>query len=220
MIIVCLILRDARNLLRRLTSHKTEFMELHSAGHTRGVVCAPHHGAAEAGRAILAEGGNALEAMVAMAAAIAVLYPHMNHLGGDGFWVIRHRTGRVRAIMAVRSGGSQGHCRALSRSRDDPHTGTARGAHRAGCRRRLDDGGQSREIQRRPVTAQCLVGSGHRSRPQRLYRNAQPSAAHTRVPERARDGARFCQDVPSRGQAALNRHDAKAGGTRRHACPS
>ena len=82
-------------------------MELHSAGHTRGVACAPHHRAVEAGRAILAEGGNALEAMVAMAAAIAVLYPHMNHLGGDGFWMIRHRTGLVRAIMAAGPAGAK-----------------------------------------------------------------------------------------------------------------
>ena len=64
-------------------------MDLHSAGHRRGVVCAPHFAAVEAGRAILAEGGNAIEAMVAMAATIAAVYPHMNHLGGDGFWLIR-----------------------------------------------------------------------------------------------------------------------------------
>jgi oxamate amidohydrolase len=75
-------------------------MELHTAGHRRGVVCAPHHEAAEAGRSILAEGGNAIEAMVAMAAMIAVVYPHMNHLGGDGFWLIRFPNGGVRAIMA------------------------------------------------------------------------------------------------------------------------
>src|SRR6516162_6427393 len=75
-------------------------MELHSIGHRRGVVCAPHHEAAAAGRSILAEGGNALEAMVAMAAMIAVVYPHMNHLGGDGFWLIRFPNGRVRAVMA------------------------------------------------------------------------------------------------------------------------
>ena len=37
---------------------------------------------------MLAEGGNALEAMVAMAAMIAVVYPHMNSIGGDGFWLI------------------------------------------------------------------------------------------------------------------------------------
>ena len=75
-------------------------MELHTAGHRRGVVCAPHHEAAEAGRSILAEGGNAIEAMVAMAAMIAVVYPHMNHVGGDGFWLIRFPNGGVRAIMA------------------------------------------------------------------------------------------------------------------------
>ncbi len=76
-------------------------MDLHSAGHRRGVVCAPHSAAVEAGRQMLAEGGNALEAMVAMAAAIAAVYPHMNHVGGDGFWLIREPSGRVRAIMAA-----------------------------------------------------------------------------------------------------------------------
>ena len=81
-------------------------MDLHSAGHRRGVVCAPHHGAVEAGRAILAEGGNALEAMVAMAAAIAAVYPHMNHIGGDGFWLVRQRSGRIFAIMAAGAAGA------------------------------------------------------------------------------------------------------------------
>jgi oxamate amidohydrolase len=84
-------------------------MELHTAGHRRGVVCAPHSAAVEAGRQIMAEGGNALEAMLAMAASIAAVYPHMNHIGGDGFWMIRERSGRVRAIMA--SGPSGLHAR-------------------------------------------------------------------------------------------------------------
>ena len=82
-------------------------MELHTAGHRRGVAAAPHHAAAEAGRSILAEGGNALEAMVAMAAAIAAVYPHMNHVGGDGFWLIRERSGRVRALMAAGPAGAR-----------------------------------------------------------------------------------------------------------------
>ena len=76
-------------------------MSLHSAGHRRGVVCAPHFATVEAGRSILAEGGNGMEAMLAMAASIAAVYPHMNHLGGDGFWIIREPSGRVRAIMAA-----------------------------------------------------------------------------------------------------------------------
>jgi oxamate amidohydrolase len=81
-------------------------MDLHTAGHRRGAVCAPHFAAVDAGRSILAEGGNALEAMVAMAAAIAAVYPHMNHIGGDGFWLIREPSGRVRAVMAAGPAGS------------------------------------------------------------------------------------------------------------------
>jgi gamma-glutamyltranspeptidase len=82
-------------------------MPLHSAGHRRGVCAAPHHAAAEAGRHILAEGGNALEAMVAMAASIAAVYPHMNHVGGDGFWLLHEPSGRVRALMAGGPAGAQ-----------------------------------------------------------------------------------------------------------------
>lgn len=52
------------------------------------MVVAPHHLAAEAGLAVLRDGGNAIEAMVAAAATIAVVYPHMNGLGGDNFWLV------------------------------------------------------------------------------------------------------------------------------------
>ena len=69
-------------------------------------VAAPHSLASESGRAVLAEGGNAIEAMVAMAATIAVVYPHMNAMGGDAFWVIREPGGRVRAIEACGQAGS------------------------------------------------------------------------------------------------------------------
>ena len=82
-------------------------MDLYSAGHRRGIAAAPHHAAAETGRAILAEGGNALEAMVAMAATIAAVYPHMNHIGGDGFWLVREPSGRVRALMGAGPAGAK-----------------------------------------------------------------------------------------------------------------
>ena len=51
----------------------------------RGMVVAPHYLAAEAGLNILREGGNAVEAAVATAAALSVVYPHMTGLGGDAF---------------------------------------------------------------------------------------------------------------------------------------
>ncbi|MCB1488636.1 MAG: gamma-glutamyltransferase, partial [Bauldia sp.] len=44
----------------------------------KGMVVAPHRAAAEAGAEILRAGGNAVEAMIAAAASIAVVYPHMN----------------------------------------------------------------------------------------------------------------------------------------------
>jgi gamma-glutamyltranspeptidase/glutathione hydrolase len=82
-------------------------MDRFTSGHRRGVVCAPHAAAAEDGRAVLAEGGNAIEAMIAMAASIAAVYPHMNHIGGDGFWLIRERNGRVRALMGAGPAGAK-----------------------------------------------------------------------------------------------------------------
>lgn len=69
-------------------------------------VAAPHHLASEAGRAILAEGGNAIEAMVAMAATIAVVYPHMNSVGGDGFWLIHEPGGKMHGIEACGPAGA------------------------------------------------------------------------------------------------------------------
>jgi len=66
----------------------------------RGMAVAPHNLAAESAIDVLREGGNALEAMIAAAATIAVVYPHMNSIGGDGFWVIRGPKGVPGGIDA------------------------------------------------------------------------------------------------------------------------
>src|SRR5262249_60180034 len=52
-----------------------------------------------------AEGGNALEAWVAMAGTSAA-DPHMTHLGGDGIWLVREPSGRLRALMAAGRAGA------------------------------------------------------------------------------------------------------------------
>jgi hypothetical protein len=54
----------------------------------RGMVAAPHLLASQSGVAALRAGGNALDAAIAAAATIAVVYPHMNGIGGDNFWLI------------------------------------------------------------------------------------------------------------------------------------
>jgi gamma-glutamyltranspeptidase len=68
----------------------------------RGLVATPHALASEAGLRTLRRGGNALDAAIAAAATIAVVYPHMNGIGGDNVWLIHdaaHR--RVRALNAI-----------------------------------------------------------------------------------------------------------------------
>lgn len=67
-------------------------------------ITAPHRGAAKIGAEIMDAGGSAIEAMVAAAAAIAVVYPHMNGIGGDGFWII-HRPGE-RPVAISACGGA------------------------------------------------------------------------------------------------------------------
>lgn len=66
----------------------------------RGIAVAPHHLASESARDVMREGGNAIEAMIAAAATIAVVYPDMNALGGDGFWLIAEPGQPPRAIDA------------------------------------------------------------------------------------------------------------------------
>ncbi len=78
-----------------------------SARATRGMVSASHNLAAQAGLAILREGGNAIEAMIAAASTISVVYPHMNGLGGDGFWLISEPGRRApRGIQGVGRAGA------------------------------------------------------------------------------------------------------------------
>ena len=66
----------------------------------KNMMVAPHHLAAKTGSNILKEGGNAVEAMIASAAVISVVYPHMNSIGGDNFWLISDKNKNVKSIDA------------------------------------------------------------------------------------------------------------------------
>lgn len=71
-----------------------------------GMAVAPHHLASESALAVLRQGGDAIEAMVAAAATITVVYPHMNGIGGDGFWLIVPPGGDPITLDASGAAGS------------------------------------------------------------------------------------------------------------------
>jgi gamma-glutamyltranspeptidase/glutathione hydrolase len=66
------------------------------------MVASPHALASASGVAALRAGGNALDAAIAAAATIAVVYPHMNGVGGDNFWLIYDATSsRLTALCGA-----------------------------------------------------------------------------------------------------------------------
>ncbi|MFC3441842.1 gamma-glutamyltransferase family protein [Sphingobium rhizovicinum] len=81
-------------------------MPLRTISAHNGMVTSPHVLASDAGLSVLRDGGSAVDACVAVAATLAVVYPHMTGIGGDGFWVMREPDGRVHAIHGC--GGAAG----------------------------------------------------------------------------------------------------------------
>lgn len=64
-----------------------------------GMVVAAHPLAAEAGREILAEGGNAVEAAVAVSLTLGVVEPQASGLGGGGFMMVAPRGDPAKTIL-------------------------------------------------------------------------------------------------------------------------
>ncbi|MGE0048198.1 MAG: gamma-glutamyltransferase family protein [Acidithiobacillus sp.] len=81
-----------------------------AAESSRGLVTAPHALAADVGARLLARGANAIEAAIAVSAALSVVYPHMTGLGGDAFWLISNgRESSVRGLAAAGQAGRSYH---------------------------------------------------------------------------------------------------------------
>ena len=73
-----------------------------------GMVTTSNYLATQAGLKVLRDGGNAVDAAIAAAATLAVVYPQMNTLGGDNFWLIYNaRTGEVKALNASGRAGEK-----------------------------------------------------------------------------------------------------------------
>ncbi|UFJ39587.1 gamma-glutamyltransferase [Brevibacillus humidisoli] len=72
------------------------------------MVTTPHYLASQAAIQVLEEGGNAIDAAVAAASTLGVVYPHMNGIGGDNFWLIYNaKTGELKAINASGRSGEK-----------------------------------------------------------------------------------------------------------------
>lgn len=67
---------------------------------SRFALATPHAHATEAGRAAFAAGGNAIDAALAAATTLAVVYPHMCGVGGDLFALVQEPDGRTIALNA------------------------------------------------------------------------------------------------------------------------
>jgi len=65
---------------------------------TTGEIATPHFLATQAGKKAFARGGSAVDATIAAASVLAVVYPHMTSLGGDSWSLFRDPSGRVTAI--------------------------------------------------------------------------------------------------------------------------
>lgn len=67
----------------------------------QGMVTSPHDLASKAGVEVLAAGGTAIEAAIAMGAVLCVTYPHFSGLGGDAFFVISDQMGHVNTLSGA-----------------------------------------------------------------------------------------------------------------------
>src|SRR5262245_46673068 len=93
-----------RRRIMRGVSHATRWPE---AQGKLGAVATPHVLASDAGLAILRAGGNALDAAITAVATLAVVYPHMNGVGGDNVWLV-YDAGRQR-LRALDATGRAAH---------------------------------------------------------------------------------------------------------------
>lgn len=62
------------------------------------MVVSPHPLSTEVGISILREGGNAVDATIALQFAMAVVYPRAGNIGGGGFLVIRQKDGNTASL--------------------------------------------------------------------------------------------------------------------------
>ncbi len=77
--------------------HRTSSIRLHAAA-----IASADPEATQAGVTVLKQGGNAFDATVAVAAALAVVEPYQSGLGGGGFWLIHQASNKRNTFIDSR----------------------------------------------------------------------------------------------------------------------
>lgn len=73
---------------------------LNFGGSSQMAVASAHPVATQAGIDVLEQGGNAFDAAVAVAAALAVVEPYGSGMGGGGYWLLREANGEMLVVDA------------------------------------------------------------------------------------------------------------------------
>jgi gamma-glutamyltranspeptidase/glutathione hydrolase len=73
---------------------------------TSGMVTTSNYLASQAALKVLQDGGNAVDAAIAAASTLAVVYPHMNSIGGDNFWLIYNA--KTKELKGLNASGRSG----------------------------------------------------------------------------------------------------------------
>jgi oxamate amidohydrolase len=100
--------------------------------HARLAVAAPHPAALESAAAAIAAGGGAVDAALAAATALAVVYPHQCGVGGDLVALVRRPDGSVTSVLSIGAAPAAVDVAAFTAEglmpRQGPHTVTVPGA--------------------------------------------------------------------------------------------
>ena len=80
---------------------------------SRGMVASPHALASAAGADALRGGGSAVDAAIATASTLGVIYPHMCGIGGDAFWLVYDAA--ARKVSYLDGGGRAAKAATLDR---------------------------------------------------------------------------------------------------------
>jgi gamma-glutamyltranspeptidase / glutathione hydrolase len=133
-----------------------------SAGPGQGAVASAHPLATAAGMEVLAAGGNAFDAAVAVSAALGVVEPYSSGLGGGGFWLLHFAAdGRQVFVDARETAPGEAHASMYLDDQGEPVPGLSLNGPLAAGIPGTPAALRARQRALRPAAAVTCPGAGH-----------------------------------------------------------